>query len=631
MFIFGSSVWESVREENSQETIRWEEENFDAAYFTFNNPLDETKYYVYSRGSDVLRVSTEGTMTLESGIKKDERSFYIPTQIEIPKTSIKQWILKADNLTFNEKYKEYSNLQSVKVFGVVSVGEECFSGCSALETFEADKFTSIGQKAFYGCTSLEKIQIKEGIDSIGKSAFEGCKSLTDVVIETRIITIEKRVFYGCEKLQNVELPICVRKINQEAFGNCSSLKSIVLPENISYVGLGNFTTTDIYWKGDEVTLQTPEEGEAEFFEQVTGTMFIPTGSAFWQKQKERYPNISWQEWTPVIEQVETETYDLMEQWAFQDDPYTVSAEPWLDEEGTPCVKIHFSKKYQRIAFRLPDKIRAQDYASVSIKAKVGGQLMFELSVDDIRMDESQGAVGGLTADCAYPFYYDGEEGETKFGTEEVELKNASNDMTSYMLLGTCRDPEDVEVYGRKYEFYIYSITFNPISSGTKKYVFEKKTEAEETPSPSIQPTETPSPSIQPTETPVSTISPTGLPSQTPSAAPENIAPSSSHKPEKSPAGRPMIFLKKKGHGNRRYIQVSIKSTAGRYFDLYMKKKGKKYVRIRLKKMSLKKGKRVVKLKYTKKGYTVCFKVRTYDKIKGRKRYGAYSKEKRIKL
>ena len=108
-------------------------------------------------------------MTLESGIKKDERSFYIPTQIEIPKTSIKQWILKADNLTFNEKYKEYSNLQSVKVFGVVSVGEECFSGCSALETFEADKFTSIGQKAFYGCTSLEKIQIKEGIDSIGKS------------------------------------------------------------------------------------------------------------------------------------------------------------------------------------------------------------------------------------------------------------------------------------------------------------------------------------------------------------------------------------------------------------------------------------------------------------------------------
>lgn len=105
-----------------------------------------------------------------------------------------------------------------------------------------------------------------------------------------------------------------------------------------------------------------------------------------------------------------------------------------------------------------------------------------------------------------------------------------------MLLGTCRDPEDVEVYGRKYEFYIYSIIFNPISSGTKKYVFEKKPESEETPSPSIQPT----------ETPVSTISPTGLPSQAPSAAPENIAPPSSHKPEKSSAGRPMISLKKKG-------------------------------------------------------------------------------------
>lgn len=123
------------------------------------------------------------------------------------------------------------------------------------------------------------------------------------------------------------------------------------------------------------------------------------------------------------------------------------------------------------------------------------------------------------------------------------------------------------------------LPFNPISSGTKKYVFEKKTEAEETPSPSIQPT----------ETPVSTISPTGLPSQTPSAAPENIAPSFSHKPEKSPAGRPMISFKKKGHGNRRYIQVSIKSTAGRYFDLYMKKKGKKSCPHSFEKNVVKKG------------------------------------------
>lgn len=132
--------------ENSQETIRWEEENYDADYFSFNNPLDETEYYVCSSGSDVFRVSTEGTMTLESGIKKDERSFYIPSQIEIQNTSIKQWILKADNLTFNEKYKEYSNLQSVKVFGVVSVGEECFSGCSALETSRQLTFIGRGMK-----------------------------------------------------------------------------------------------------------------------------------------------------------------------------------------------------------------------------------------------------------------------------------------------------------------------------------------------------------------------------------------------------------------------------------------------------------------------------------------------------
>lgn len=158
---------------------------------------------------------------------------------------------------------------------------------------------------------------------------------------------------------------------------------------------------------------------------------------------------------------------------------------------------------------------------------------------------------------------------------------------------------------------------------------------EETPAPRkkiFDPTATQDPSAEPT------VSPKGEGEQAADnpKTDQSGADTQITKPQTAPTktkkqSRPVISLKKKGSGKQRYLRVTVKSTTGRYFDLYMKKKGKKYVRIRLKKAKLKNGRKVVKLKYTKKGYIVCFKVRVYDKTKGRKRYRAYSKEKRIKL
>lgn len=644
MFIVGVTAWDSVIEQNSQESITWNKRDSNSEQIFYScqtkDAVTVKEYCASLTENHVSRWEADGKVTVEIVVPGDEwwGVSGISISSEIPKTSVKRLILKGKKLELGGQFNEYLNLQSVKISGTVKIREECFSGCNVLESFEAEKFTSIGKKAFYGCTSLKKISIYNGIDSLGESAFEGCTNLAEVVIEKKIVKIAKRVFYGCEKLESVELPECVRKIRREAFGNCSSLKSIVLPENVSSIGLGNFTTTDIYWKGNEVTLPTPGEGESEFFEQVTGTMFIPAGSVFWQQQKERYPDVHWQEWTPEIKQVETETCDLFEQWAFRDDSNTIQVEPWLDEEGMPCIKIAFNKKYQRVAFQLPEKIRAQDYAAVSIRARVGGQLMFELSTDNIETAEI-GAYGENVVDCTYPFWYEGEEGETKYGTEEVDLINDTGKMASYMVIGTCRGPDDVEPYGRKYEFYIYSVTFHPISSDIKELAFESRQIPENSQAPTIETGDTDnSPSTtKPTEPPIVTSSEG---QRIPSAVPEKTSLPSSEKPvesmkpakrQKSIVRRPTISLQKKGRGKQHYIQVTIKSSVGRYFDLYMKKKGKKYVRIRLKKTAFKKGKRVVKLKYTKKGYTVCFKARTYNKRKGKKRYGAYSREKRIKL
>lgn len=195
-----------------------------------------------------------------------------------------------------------------------------------------------------------------------------------------------------------------------------------------------------------------------------------------------------------------------------------------------------------------------------------------------------------------------------------------------MSIGICQKPEEAESYGRERIFYIYSITFNPLASDTKKLVFESKMPEEETPAVSQTPSATPQPTETSSASQVSTVTPVSTQESAESARVESSAVTS-----KKQSKRPAISIHKKRNKKSRYVQITVKSSVGRYFDLYMKRRGKKFVRIRLAKNSLKKGKRVVKLAYSQKGYTLWFKVRTYDKINGKKKYRAYSGQKKIRL
>lgn len=585
------------------------------------------EYWANLEYDTVCRFDTEGTITFV-GNEEDGDSVEVCIPNEIRKASVKKLILKNNNIILGEICNEYMNLYSVEMEVENSlILEKCFKNLKKLQTVRITGQTTFEEGCFYGCSSLKKLEISGVVRSIGDRAFEGCTSLTQVNIKA--VEIGKRAFFGCENLKSVELPVYTSKIKQDAFGNCPLLQTIVLPEKLSYVGLGNFTACDIYWKGNEVTTQDPEEGGLSFFEQVTGTMYIPSGSEFWQKQKETYPEVAWEEWKPVIMQPETETYDLMEQWAFQESENGVPVEAGVDDDGVPCIKISFSKRYQRVAFKLPEQIRAQDYATVSIKAKVGVQLMFDLWDEELTMENGY-AFGTTIVDCTYPFWYPDDDDPIKFGTEDVGIYNNNISDTgkkaSYMSIGICQKPEEAESYGRERIFYIYSITFNPLASDTKKLVFESKMPEEETPAVSQTPSATPKPTETSSASQASTVTPVSTQESAESARVESSAVTSKKKSK-----RPAISIHKKRNKKSRYVQITVKSSVGRYFDLYMKRRGKKFVRIRLAKNSLKKGKRVVKLAYSQKGYTLWFKVRTYDKINGKKKYRAYSGQKKIRL
>lgn len=606
----------------------------------------------------------------------------IPNRTFSNLTQLETLEIEAEKVTIpSNAFQNLTNLTSVKIPGCAKLQEGCFSGCTALSELEIGTYMEIGSRAFKDCKSLSNLQIACAAKIIGEEAFAGCTGLTGVKITKRAEKIGKRAFYQCEKLSDVSFPIYTTRIEREAFGECINIKEVVLPQRLTYLGLGNFVNADIYWPRSQVKLQTPGEEELSFFEQAAGTMYIPSGDTFWQTRKETYPSLNWQSWEAPTEEPGIERhYYLSEQLAFTEEENNVKIRDCVDEEGVPCTKLCFTRKYQRVAFCMPDGIYLGDYDKVSIKARVAGQLMFDVRDEDLLVRDGFSNMDNQpVVNCTYPFFEANDtQGENlTYGTEEVELLDYNGLEAKYMTIGNNYSPTESE---KPYEFYIYSVTFQSKSEAAGTIVFESKMPDDvklETPNPTQTPevsapvetpnlTQTPEASVVPVKTPEPVQTPeasaapvkTPEPAQTPevseppeaSAVPETPNPTQTPKPAESiqssappskktgtgsrtkkKSGRPVISIQKKGGKKHRYIQITVKSSVGSYFDLYMKKKNKKYVHIRLKKTPLKNGRRVVKLAYSQKGYTLWFKVRTYDKINGKKKYRAYSGQKKIRL
>ena len=85
--------------------------------------------------------------------------------------------------------------------GLISIGNEAFSGCSALTKIEIpETVTRIGKYAFRDCYDLEELTLSEGLVSIGERAFEDCVALTEVFIPESVTVIEANAFAGCDNL-----------------------------------------------------------------------------------------------------------------------------------------------------------------------------------------------------------------------------------------------------------------------------------------------------------------------------------------------------------------------------------------------------------------------------------------------
>ena len=485
---------------------------------------------------------------------------------------------------------------------VVKIGPYCFAYTKIKDIeFNPNKLYLIRSGAF-AQTDVTQLCLQNALD-IGSYAFEKCTKLKWVVLGSRKSVIYDAAFQNCSRLEAVFLPnigFGGYLGDDGAFYNCVSLKkSIMLKGRINYPqtcfhntkveymvipegctgimnSLGGGTP---YVKLDYLKeIYFPKDCEVkEFLDDSSGIKaYYPPGGTT-EENMQRYLNSD--RVTPIVEKEHEHTYET--HVIYDANGLTISA-----ERCTDC--------YKQVSYRAetPDGTVIPEY-----------DFYKEPIVQSIVKNHS---------------------GSTSDSTENTPSPTPSADVTS-------------------------TATPSPSASAAPTA----------TPSPSVSaaPTATPSPSTSatPTATPnpginakptVSPLSDADVKSMEGPRRSENInatGHSATGESEKKQGGTkqlssaknrklkttPIISVKKKHSGKIKYIHIRLKKYQGTYIEVYAGKKNK-LRKIGGKAFSIKKYKKSLNVKYSKKKQVLYIKVRTYKKIKNKKIYSRYSKTIKVR-
>lgn len=123
----------------------------------------------------------------------------------------------------------FKNTLILEVFLPVTIeeiGDEAFSGCTALQQFHfSPVLQSIGKRAFYGCSKLKVIIIPDTVTEIGEEAFAAC-DLQNVILPNGLHTIRQGLFAQNGSLDTISIPAGVERIEKQAFSGCDALQYI---------------------------------------------------------------------------------------------------------------------------------------------------------------------------------------------------------------------------------------------------------------------------------------------------------------------------------------------------------------------------------------------------------------------
>ncbi len=122
-----------------------------------------------------------------------------------------------------------------------------FEQCSQLISVEMPQLRSMGNAAFYECSRLRTFSLPN-LENIGMSAVAYCIALENLELP-RIVTIEGYSFNSCTNLRTVTLPSSLQTIGDYAFSFCRSLQRIALsatePPTLGFDVWGGVETSQV--------------------------------------------------------------------------------------------------------------------------------------------------------------------------------------------------------------------------------------------------------------------------------------------------------------------------------------------------------------------------------------------------
>lgn len=112
-------------------------------------------------------------------------------------------------------------------YNVISMEDTIFKNSHELTSVEIQpvKVISLANECFVGCTALETVVLHNKLTTIGSFAFNGCTSLKNIDL-SNVKDIKVRAFWGCTSLESVTL-LSAKTISENAFGN-TGLKELTI-------------------------------------------------------------------------------------------------------------------------------------------------------------------------------------------------------------------------------------------------------------------------------------------------------------------------------------------------------------------------------------------------------------------
>ena len=144
---------------------------------------------------------------------------------------------ESDLAAIEEEAFIYSDLTSIDLGNVTSIGIWAFASCDELTHVDLGRVTVIPEYAFFDCGSLSDVDLTH-VTSIGYSAFSYC-GLTEADL-TSVTSLGEYSFLDCVDLTSVKLGGNLTSIEKRVFNSCDSLAEIDL-SHITSIGDGAFT------------------------------------------------------------------------------------------------------------------------------------------------------------------------------------------------------------------------------------------------------------------------------------------------------------------------------------------------------------------------------------------------------